>query len=73
MPSRQSSTTPGARYFTYDYQRQSALGAWDEDPNLRGRGLSSASVLKTTPTKPRSANLHVDGDVGIADLVFAST
>jgi iron complex outermembrane recepter protein len=57
---------------SYDFQRQDTLGAWDEDPNLPPR-----TVERFGPESHRfEANLadfHVDGDVGIADLVFAST
>jgi iron complex outermembrane receptor protein len=58
---------------SYDYQRQSALGAWDE--NLVQ--FSPRTVSRFGPEflsyQARIGELHVDGDVGIADLVFAST
>jgi iron complex outermembrane receptor protein len=57
---------------TYSYQRQSTFGAWDEDSNLAPR-----TVVRFGPENRRfeakTADLHVDGDVGIGDLVFAST
>ena len=56
---------------TYSFQRQSTLGAWDEDPTCR-RGRSSASVPRAT-FEAKMVDFHVDGDVGIGDLVFAST
>jgi iron complex outermembrane recepter protein len=59
-------------YFSYDYQRQSARGAWDEDPNLPSRTVSRFGP-EDHQNEAKIWNLHVDGDVGIADLVFAST
>src|SRR5882762_4814972 len=50
---------------SYDYQRLSALGAWDEDPNL------PRTVQRFGPEDHRfqakNWDLHLDGDVGIAD------
>jgi outer membrane receptor protein involved in Fe transport len=59
-------------YFSYDYQRQSARGAWDEDPNLPPRTVSRFGP-EDHQNEAKIWDLHVDGDVGIADLVFAST
>ncbi len=57
---------------TYSFQRQKTLGAWDEDPNLAPR-----TVERFGPEghlfEARTMDLHIDGDVGIGDLVFAST
>ena len=56
---------------TYSYQRQSALGAWDQDP------ATPRQVQRFGPEslgrEAKLLDLHVDGDVGIGDLVFAST
>ena len=57
---------------TYSYQRQSTHGAWDEDPNL-----APYTVERFGPEnhlyEAKTLDFHVDGDVGIGDLVFAST
>ncbi len=57
---------------TYSFQRQHTSGAWDEDPNLAPR-----TVERFGPEgrlfEARTLDLRVDGDVGIGDLVFAST
>jgi iron complex outermembrane recepter protein len=59
-------------YVSYDYQRLYAAGAWDEDP-----GLPPRSVDRFGPElhrfEAKIGQLHIDGDVGIGDLVFAST
>src|SRR5579864_1838555 len=58
--------------FSYDYQRMSSDGAWDEDPTL-----APLTVARLGPqalsNQAKIWQFHVDGDVGIADLVFAST
>jgi outer membrane receptor protein involved in Fe transport len=57
---------------TYSFQRQTTFGAWDEDPNL-----APYTVERFGPESHRfeakTLDFHVDGDVGIGDLVFAST
>jgi len=57
---------------TYGYQHQTAIGAWDEDP-----GLPPRTVERFGPENhqfaAKTVDFHVDGDIGIADLVFAST
>jgi iron complex outermembrane recepter protein len=57
---------------TYSFQRQSTQGAWDEDPNL-----PPLTVERFGPENHRfeakTLDFHLDGDVGIGDLVFAST
>ena len=57
---------------TYGFQRESSHGAWDEDPKLPPR-----TVARFGPEgrlyEARMLDFHVDGDVGIGDLVFAST
>ena len=58
---------------TYSYQRQLTKGAWDEDPARYGE----RNVVRFGPESKqyytKSLDFHLDGDVGIADLVFAST
>ena len=57
---------------TYGFQRQHTLGAWDEDPNL-----APHTVERFGPEgrlfEAKTLDFHLDGDVGIGDLVFAST
>ena len=57
---------------TYSFQRQHTIGAWDEDPDLAPR-----TVERFGPEghlfEAKTLDFHVDGDVGIGDLVFAST
>jgi outer membrane receptor protein involved in Fe transport len=58
--------------FSFDYQRMSSDGAWDEVP-----GLAPLTVQRFGPqalsNQAKIDQFHLDGDVGIADLVFAST
>jgi outer membrane receptor protein involved in Fe transport len=64
---------------SYTYQRQLAHGAWDEAVNKFGNlpVYGEYNVSRFGPEDrsnyARLADLHVDGDVGIGDLVFAST
>jgi iron complex outermembrane recepter protein len=57
---------------TYSFQRQHTIGAWDEDPDLAPR-----TVERFGPEghlfEAKTLDFHLDGDVGIGDLVFAST
>jgi iron complex outermembrane receptor protein len=57
---------------TYSFQRQATLGAWDEDPNLAPRTVERFGP-ESHRFEARTMDFHVDGDVGIGDLVFAST
>lgn len=57
---------------TYSFQRQATLGAWDEDPNLAPRTVERFGP-ESHRFEARTLDFHVDGDVGIGDLVFAST
>jgi iron complex outermembrane receptor protein len=58
--------------FSYDYQRMSSDGAWDQVP-----GLPDLTVQRFGPqalsNEAKIGQFHLDGDLGIADLVFAST
>ncbi len=57
---------------SYAFQRQHTLGAWDEDPTL-----APLTVERFGPEsnlfETNMVDFHLDGDVGIGDLVFAST
>jgi outer membrane receptor protein involved in Fe transport len=57
---------------TYGFQRQATQGAWDEDPNLAPRTVERFGP-ESRHFEANMMELHVDGDVGIGDLVFAST
>ncbi len=57
---------------TYSYQRQSTLGAWDEDPTLPPLTVERFGP-ESHDFEAKTLDFHVDGDVGIGDLVFAST
>ena len=59
--------------FSYDYQRQRAFGAWDEDLIHYGPRKVSRFGPEFLGYEDRIGEFRVDGDVGIADLVFAST
>ena len=57
---------------TYDYQRLSTLGAWDEDPTLPPRTVERFGP-ESHDFQSKIVDLNIQGDVGIGDLVFAST
>jgi iron complex outermembrane recepter protein len=57
---------------TYSFQRQSTHGAWDEDPTLAPRTVERFGP-ESDNFQTKTLDFHVDGDVGIGDLVFAST
>jgi iron complex outermembrane recepter protein len=56
----------------YGYQRQRTLGAWDEDPTLPARTVERFGP-EYHEFQAKYIDFHIDGDVGIGDLVFAST
>jgi iron complex outermembrane recepter protein len=58
--------------FTYGYQRQFTNGAWDEDPTLAPRTVERFGP-ESNNFQAKMADLHIEGDVGIGDLTFAST
>jgi iron complex outermembrane receptor protein len=58
---------------TYTYQRQTTLGAWDEDLANFGPDEVSRFGPEYHSSQAKILDGHLDGDVGIADLVFAST
>jgi iron complex outermembrane receptor protein len=57
---------------TYGFQRQSTHGAWDEDPTLAPRTVARFGP-ESNLFETNMLDFHLDGDVGIGDLVFAST
>jgi iron complex outermembrane recepter protein len=57
---------------TYGFQRQHTHGAWDEDPTLAPRTVERFGPEQNL-FETNMVDFHVDGDVGIGDLVFAST
>jgi len=57
---------------TYGYQSQQHHGAWDEDPTLGSRNVSRFGP-ESGDNYIKTLDFHLDGDVGIADLVYAST
>ncbi len=57
---------------TSGYQSQRHVGAWDQDPKYGQREVSRFAP-ENGSDYVKTLDLHVDGDVGIADLVFAST
>src|SRR5215469_10518538 len=58
--------------FSYGFQRQKTHGAWDEDPGLPPRTVSRFGP-ESNLFESNMVDFRVDGDVGIGDLVFAST
>jgi iron complex outermembrane recepter protein len=57
---------------SYGFQRQHTLGAWDEDPTLAPLTVSRFGP-ESNLFETNMVDFHLDGDVGIGDLVFAST
>ena len=58
---------------TLTFQRQTSLGAWDEDLTNYGPREVSRFGPESHFHEARMLDFHVDGDVGIGDLVYAST
>jgi iron complex outermembrane receptor protein len=57
---------------TYNVQRQATFGAWDEDPNLAPRTVERFGP-ESRLNEAKMLDFHLDGDVGIGDLVYAYT
>jgi iron complex outermembrane recepter protein len=57
---------------TYGFQRQSTLGAWDEDPTLPPRTVARFGP-ESNEFETNMVEFRVDGDVGIGDLVYIGT
>jgi outer membrane receptor protein involved in Fe transport len=57
---------------TYMFQRQATDGAWDEDPSLAPRTVERFGP-QSSLFEAKMTELHVDGDAGIGDLVYAGT
>ena len=60
-------------WLSYDYQRQTAYGAWDQNLTEYPPRQNARFGPEWTGYQAKIGQLHVDGDVGIGDLVFAST
>jgi outer membrane receptor protein involved in Fe transport len=58
---------------SFTYQRQSFDGAWDQDLVNYGEREVSRFGPESRSAEAKILNFHVDGDVDIGDLVFAST
>jgi len=58
---------------TYNYQSQHHKGAWDQDPSKYGNRNVSRFGPESGNNYVKTVDGHLEGDVGIADLVFAST
>lgn len=58
---------------TYMYQRQHTVGAWDQDVTNYGPRTVSRFGPEGHDNQARMLDFHLEGDVGIGDLVFAST
>lgn len=58
---------------TYGYQSEQHHGAWDEDPSVFGARNVSRFGPESGDNYVKTLDFHLDGDVGIADLVYAST
>ena len=69
---KQIFTDQWSAVLTAGYQSQRHVGAWDQDPKYGDRKVSRFAP-ENGSEYVKSLDLHVDGDVGIADLVFAST
>lgn len=58
---------------TYSYQSQRHKGAWDQDPSRYGERKVSRFGPENGNNFIKTLDLHIEGDVGIGDLVFAGT
>lgn len=58
---------------SYWYQRQLHNGAWDQDVQHYGEDQVSRFAPENGNNYARMTDLHLDGDVGIGDLVYAGT
>lgn len=58
---------------TYSYQSSRHVGAWDQDADHFGDRRVSRFGPENGDNYVKTLDLHLEGDVGIGDLVFAST
>ncbi|HEX5207830.1 MAG TPA: TonB-dependent receptor [Steroidobacteraceae bacterium] len=58
---------------TVNYQRQNTAGSWTQDPDRYGLRQVAHFGPEGISDSFTDYNLNVEGDVGIGDLVFAST
>jgi len=66
-------TDSWSAWLSYDYQRQTAYGAWDQNLTEYPPRQNSRFGPEYLAYQAKIGQLHIDGDVGIGDLVFAST
>ena len=59
--------------FTYNYQSQRHAGAWDQDQSRYSPRKVSRFGPENGDNYVKTLDLHLEGDVGIGDLVYAST
>jgi iron complex outermembrane recepter protein len=59
-------------WLSSEFQRQHTVGAWDQDPTLAPRTVARFGP-ESDDFQTKMLALHVDGDVGIGDLVYAYT
>jgi len=57
----------------YSYQSQRHTGAWDQDPLRYGERKVARFGPENGNNYVKTFDLHVEGDVGIGDLVYAGT
>jgi iron complex outermembrane recepter protein len=70
---KQVFTDDWSALLTYSYQSQHHKGAWDQDPSKYGERKVSRFGPENGNNYTKTLDFHVEGDVGIGDLVFAST
>ena len=58
---------------TYSYQGARHNGAWDQDPTVYGKRKVSRFGPENGDNYLKTLDFHLEGDVGIGDLVYAST
>ena len=58
---------------TYSYQSSRHTGAWDQDADRYGDRRVSRFGPENGDNYVKTLDLHLEGDAGIGDLVFAST
>jgi iron complex outermembrane recepter protein len=70
---KQAFTDDWYALLTYSYQSQHHKGAWDQDPSKYGERKVSRFGPENGNNYTKTLDFHLEGDVGIGDLVFAST
>ncbi len=59
--------------FTFNYQRQTTAGSWSQDPTHFGLRKVAHFGPENIADAFTDYDLHIKGDVGIGDLVYAGT